>query len=125
MLARYRVHEATVSGVAYFDAAATTALRQLPSPFAYLDFETIGFSVPEIIGTRPDEQLPFQWSVHVMDAVGSGLVSKISFSRGTHVRRRPSVIQKGRVFWHFKIYDHLCEIAISDIREVPHEGEFP
>jgi hypothetical protein len=63
-----RVHEATVSGVAYFDAAATTELRQLPSPFGYLDFETIGFSVPEIIGTRPYEQLPFQWSVHVENA---------------------------------------------------------
>jgi hypothetical protein len=66
-----RVHEATVSGVAYFDAAATTELRKLPAPFAYLDFETIGFSVPEIIGTRPYEQLPFQWSVHVEYAPGN------------------------------------------------------
>jgi hypothetical protein len=60
-----RVHEAAVSGVAYFDEAATTELRRLPCPFGYLDFETIGFSVPEVIGTRPYEQLPFQWSVHV------------------------------------------------------------
>jgi hypothetical protein len=65
-----RVHAATVSGVAYFDAAATTELRQLPYPFAYLGFETIGFSVPEIVDTRPYEQLPFQWSVHVETAPG-------------------------------------------------------
>jgi hypothetical protein len=60
-----RVREATVSGVPFFDAAATAELRKLSYPFTYLDFETIGFAVPEVIGTRPYEQLPFQWSVHV------------------------------------------------------------
>jgi hypothetical protein len=60
-----RVREATVSGVPFFDAAATAELRKLTYPFTYLDFETIGFAVPEVIGTRPYEQLPFQWSVHV------------------------------------------------------------
>jgi hypothetical protein len=60
-----RVHQATLSGAAYFDDSASAKLRQLPLPYAYLDFETIGFSVPEVIGTRPFEQLPFQWSVHV------------------------------------------------------------
>lgn len=67
-----RVHEARVSGVAYFDAAATAELQQMRPPlFAYLDFETIGFSVPGIIGTRLHEQLPFQWSVHVEYAPGN------------------------------------------------------
>jgi hypothetical protein len=27
----------------------------------------MGFAVPELLGTRPYEQLPFQWSVHVED----------------------------------------------------------
>jgi hypothetical protein len=54
-----------VSGLAFFDVAATVDLRGLPSPFGYLDFETISYSVPELIGTRPFEQVPFQWSVHV------------------------------------------------------------
>lgn len=65
-----RVYEATRSGLPFFDRIATADLRALPHPFAYLDFETISFSVPEIIGTRPYEQLPFQWSVHVEDAAG-------------------------------------------------------
>jgi Domain of unknown function(DUF2779) len=60
-----RVHQAAVSGVSYFDASATQDLRKLSYPFTYLDFETIGFAVPEVVGTRPYEQLPFQWSVHV------------------------------------------------------------
>ena len=65
-----RVFDATCSGLAFFDLGATAELRQLGSPFAYLDFETISFSVPEVIGTRPYEQLPFQWSVHVEDSPG-------------------------------------------------------
>ena len=60
-----RVHAATVSGTRFFDPAAAAALRGLPYPFSHLDFETITFAVPEVIGTRPYEQLPFQWSVHV------------------------------------------------------------
>jgi len=60
-----RVHEATMTGTAYFDASVTAELRQQPLPYSYLDFETISLSVPEVIGTRPYEKIPFQWSVHV------------------------------------------------------------
>jgi hypothetical protein len=42
-------------------------LEQLQFPRYYLDFETIGFAVPKWSGTRPYEQLPFQWSCHVED----------------------------------------------------------
>jgi hypothetical protein len=65
-----RVFDATVSGLAFFDVAATVELRGLTYPFSYLDFETISYSVPEVIGTRPFEQLPFQWSAHMENAPG-------------------------------------------------------
>jgi hypothetical protein len=66
-----RVHTATVGARPFFDAAGTLMLRELRGPWAYLDFETIQFSVPEIVGTRPYEQLPFQWSLHVEDSLGT------------------------------------------------------
>lgn len=66
-----RIHAATVSGKAAFDFDATAELRKLSSPLAYLDFETMTAAVPEIIGTRPYEQCPFQWSMHVESANGS------------------------------------------------------
>ncbi len=66
-----RVHAATVSGRAAFDVTATAELRNLAPPFAYLDFETMTSAVPEIIGTRPYEQCPFQWSIHVEAADGT------------------------------------------------------
>ena len=65
-----RVFDATCSGLPFFDFAATADLRRLHAPFAYLDFETLSFPVPDIVGTRPYEQVPFQWSVHVEDVAG-------------------------------------------------------
>jgi Domain of unknown function(DUF2779) len=38
---------------------------QIPYPRFYLDFETVHFAVPIWAGTRPYEQLPFQWSCHI------------------------------------------------------------
>lgn len=66
-----RIHAATVSGEAIMDRDATAGLRQHVAPFAYLDFETMNFAVPEIIGTRPYEQCPFQWSLHVEQPDGT------------------------------------------------------
>lgn len=68
-----RVHAATMTGNPVLDRSATAALRQFQPPFSYLDFETMNFAVPEVIGTRPYEQCPFQWSLHVESAIGAPL----------------------------------------------------
>ncbi len=47
------------------DPAATVFLATLPYPRYYLDFETVQFAVPCWAGTRPYQQLVFQWSCHV------------------------------------------------------------
>jgi hypothetical protein len=65
-----RVHHATVTGEAYFDASATAELRKQTYPMTYLDFETITLAVPEIVGSHPYDQWPFQWSVHVEEFGG-------------------------------------------------------
>ncbi|MBP6108267.1 MAG: DUF2779 domain-containing protein [Rhodocyclaceae bacterium] len=55
----------TLSNQVYFDAtgaAADLAPHKLPAYF--IDFETINFAVPIWKGTRPYEQIPFQFSVH-------------------------------------------------------------
>lgn len=60
-----RVKEVTLSGRTYFDqqaAAKTLANHKLPAYF--MDFETIQFAVPIWKGTRPYQQIPFQFSMH-------------------------------------------------------------
>jgi hypothetical protein len=43
---------------------AAQALAEHAPPAHFLDFETIAFAVPIWKGTRPYEQIPFQFSVH-------------------------------------------------------------
>ncbi len=66
-----RVKTATLSGQAFFDQpAAAQALAAHPLPGHFLDFETIQFAVPIWQGTRPYQQIPFQFSVHRLDRKG-------------------------------------------------------
>lgn len=60
-----KVRRVTVSGKAETDPALTKCLKKQPYPRYYLDFETIQFAVPIWAGTKPYQQLPFQWSCHI------------------------------------------------------------
>jgi hypothetical protein len=64
------VRRVTVSGEPELKPAAGEALRALPYPRYYFDFETVSFAVPIWPGTRPYQALPFQWSCHVETAPG-------------------------------------------------------
>ena len=66
------IHQATVSGIAYHDpVGAMQATKDWDFPRHYLDFETIALPVPAWIGTRPYEQVPFQFSCHLETADGA------------------------------------------------------
>lgn len=66
-----RVKTATLSGRAFFDqSAAAQALAGHKLPGYFLDFETIQFGVPIWQGTRPYQQIPFQFSVHRLARTG-------------------------------------------------------
>ncbi len=55
--------EAVRSGVRWVDSSAIgEALSTWKWPLIYLDFETIAFAIPRYTGTRPYEQIPFQFS---------------------------------------------------------------
>lgn len=66
-----RVKAHTLSGKIYFDApnaAADLAVHKLPAYF--IDFETINFAVPIWEGTRPYQNIPFQFSAHRLSRTG-------------------------------------------------------
>ena len=65
-----RVWRASKSGKPELDSGIRNLLRSLPFPRFYFDFETIQFAVPIWSGTRPYEQLPFQWSCHIEEESG-------------------------------------------------------
>jgi len=66
-----RVKIATIAGEPWFDAeGAADDLAPHGFPAWFLDFETVSFPVPIWKGTRPYQQLPFQYSLHRLDESG-------------------------------------------------------
>jgi hypothetical protein len=49
-------------------------LKQLEFPLYFMDFETFQTAVPEFDGTRPYQQIPFQYSVHRLDTPNAELI---------------------------------------------------
>lgn len=66
-----RVWHASRSGTAIVSPELANTLEALPFPRCYLDYETIGPVVPRWVGTKPFQQVPFQFSCHIEQADGS------------------------------------------------------
>ncbi|MBK8740503.1 MAG: DUF2779 domain-containing protein [Betaproteobacteria bacterium] len=66
-----RVKTHTLANSVYFDApGAAAALQPHRLPACFIDFETVQFAVPIWAGTRPYQQIPFQFSAHRLGANG-------------------------------------------------------
>lgn len=66
-----RIKEHTQANAVFFDAAGAAAdLAAYSLPAYFLDFETIQFAVPIWKGTRPYQQITFQFSLHTLAASG-------------------------------------------------------
>lgn len=66
-----RVKKHTVENTTYFDVQSTSEILRAQSvPAYFLDFETINFAIPIWAGTRPYQQVPFQYSLHVLKQNG-------------------------------------------------------
>ena len=73
-----RIHHATPSGQPYHDAdAVRRETADWSYPRTFLDFETITFAVPRWTGSRPYQQIPFQFSAHIDR--GDGQLDHVEF----------------------------------------------
>jgi hypothetical protein len=76
-----RVRECVRTGTAFADPALQQALRRFRYPVRFLDFETCNPALPLYPGTRPFQQIPFQWSIHTLTR--SGTTSHAEFLQDT------------------------------------------
>lgn len=51
----------------------TTFLEQLEYPLTFIDYETYPCAIPRFSGYRPYQQVPFQFSIHVINQIGGEL----------------------------------------------------
>ena len=63
-------------------------LSTLTYPIYFLDFETMQPVIPEIVGTKPYQQIPFQYSLHYIETEGGEIKHKEFLAEsGTDPRR--------------------------------------
>jgi len=55
----------------WFSAELNKDLESLKYPLYFMDFETVNPAIPRFAGMRPYDQIPFQWSVHVLREPGA------------------------------------------------------
>jgi hypothetical protein len=67
---RQFVHFIVGEEVAIDREAIQAALAQLAYPLVFFDFETIDYPVPRFAACRPYQQVPFQYSCHVLEENG-------------------------------------------------------
>lgn len=56
--------------------AVKKELSKLKFPLAFLDFETFQDAIPQYAGTRPFEQIPFQYSLHIQETPAAELTHR-------------------------------------------------
>jgi predicted RecB family nuclease len=59
------------TGEPWFSTDLGEELGALKCPLYFMDFETVKPAIPRYAGMRPYDQLPFQWSVHVLRQPGA------------------------------------------------------
>jgi len=65
-------HHCVVIGQPYINSEAIRQfLSPLQYPLCFFDFETIGPAIPLFDGTRPYQNIPFQYSLHVVEREGA------------------------------------------------------
>lgn len=82
------------SGDIYVDKAAISEfLDPLTYPLYYLDFETMMPAIPMFADTRPYQQIPFQFSIHIQNEK-NGSLKHIEFLHTENSDPRLNLIQK-------------------------------
>jgi hypothetical protein len=66
-----RIRASVITGMVHSDPELKQKLGELQMPVHFLDFETCNPALPRFVGTRPFQQVPFQWSDHVLHQDGT------------------------------------------------------
>lgn len=90
------VYKCHVENKVHIDSAVIRSfIQQLEYPIHFIDFETIGMNMPIPLydGTRPYQQVPFQFSVHILHEQGKKLEHHAFLAEGTD-NPRPEFLKR-------------------------------
>jgi len=131
--------EGAKNGSSYIDRQSiTTFLGDWEFPLHFFDFETIDPAIPILEGTSPFQKLPFQYSLHVTDALGNILthteflatpedfINPLTYAEDPRYKLiqqlKQDIGNKGSIVVYYKAFElgRLKELAIA----FPSEAEF-
>ena len=90
--ARQRLIQGVVcSGAVHVEPGLAEALAEIARPIQFVDFESDSPAIPTVLGVPAYQQVPFQWSMHVLDATGE--VSHSEFLHRSSEDPRPEFVR--------------------------------
>lgn len=122
--------EATILGKPIVDVAKISRfLGKLDYPLYFLDYETLSSVIPPFDGLRPYQQLPFQYSLHVLESPDADLVH-LDFLHTLDSNPVPELLAQlqkdigdsGSVLVWYEGFEKSCNKLMADLQ--PEYGEF-
>ena len=91
-------------------------------PLIFLDFETINPAVPHFDGTSPFQQVPFQFSVHILDSLEAKELRHIEFLQDDGTDPRSALVPEllkacageGSVVAYYGVFEAKCIQDLED-----------
>ena len=102
-------------------ASIRSFLKGLTWPLYFLDYETVGAAIPQFDGSRPYQQVPFQFSLHIEPEPGADLVHH-EFLHRERSDPRPAFAaalvdlcgQEGSVIAYNKSFEVTCNTKLGE-----------
>jgi len=107
---RKRMRDVLVSHKPYIGDGLKEELDSIPFPAAFIDFESSNPTFPMYRGTRPYQQVCFQWSAHILETPDASTVHDENLADGS-ADPRPAFCQS---LWEF----------IKDCKSIVHYSGF-
>lgn len=106
------IRDTCATGKPFLDPAARVEMEKHGYPRYFLDFEGVLDPIPRWAGTRPYQQLPFQWSLHVQASPGAPTTHAEFLHTTTDAPMRPAMTRlidaigdAGSVFVYHQDYE--------------------
>jgi predicted RecB family nuclease len=118
---RARSRDVAQSGKAYIGGELGQVLADIPFPAAFIDYESSNPAFPIYAGTRPYEQVCFQWSAHVVASPGAApahhefLASDATDPREEFCRTLWNVIEPCASIVHYTAYEKTQLRAMASL----------
>lgn len=122
-----KIRQATVSNEPFHDVGSITAeTDEWQFPFIHLDFETCNIAIPRWVGTKPYQQVPFQFSAHIQSEDGQVTHHEFLDLSGNDPRQAcaealAKLPEKGAVVAWNASFERRCLKELAEA--VPHQAE--